>query len=175
MRRVLPIALVTVLAALALRSFVVEPIYIASGSMEPTLHTGTHLFSDKITCKFRAPRRGEIIVFRSPVGEHDSVKRVIAVAGDTVELRNKKVFVNGAPLDEPCTQHVRASERLAGDNIPALKVPPDSLFVLGDNRDESNDSSTWKDPRTGERIYFIPLSSVAGKLRGVYLDACDLS
>ena len=171
--RLVMLALLAVLVALALRLYVAETIYIASGSMEPTLHTGARFFSDKMTFRLRAPRRCEIIVFRSPLGEHESVKRVIAVAGDTVELRAKKVFINGVLQDEPCTQYLRPGETLAGDNMHPVKVPPGSLFVLGDNRDASSDSATWKDPDTGERIYFIALDTVTGKLRGIYLDACE--
>ena len=70
------------------RMFVIEPIYIASPSMEPTLEVGHHIYLDKLTYRLRDPERGEVIVFHSPVGEdHDSVKRVIAVPGDTIEIR----------------------------------------------------------------------------------------
>lgn len=167
--RLLFIILATLAVVLPVRFYVIEPVYIASASMEPTLTKGMHLFLDKLAFRFRAPRRGEIISFKSPVGEpHDSVKRVIAVAGDVVEIKNKKVIVNGKELYEPYTRYSRPDESLAGDNLGPVTVPPRHLFVLGDNRDESRDSSTWKNPDNGERIYFIPLSALDGKIRGSY-------
>ena len=168
-KRTLIIILVTLAAALAVRKYAYEPMYIASGSMEPTLYLGQHLILDKLVFKFREPERGEIIVFRSPVGEdHESVKRVIAKEGDTIEIRTKEVLVNGEKLFEPYVKHTRPGELLDGDNLGPLTVPPGSLFVLGDNRDTSSDSSPWNRPSTGEKIYFLPLPAVTGKIRGIY-------
>ncbi|MFA5161396.1 MAG: signal peptidase I [Elusimicrobiales bacterium] len=168
MKRLAAIAACAALAALAARLFVFETIYIASGSMEPTLHTGADFFLDKVTLRLRPPRRGEIVSFYLPeVAGHESVKRVIAVGGDTVEIKAKKVFLNGKELYEPYAQHIRLNERLAGDDMPAVAVPPDSVFVLGDNRDASLDGATWKNDR-GERIIFLPLGRITGKLRGPY-------
>lgn len=163
------IVIVTVAAVLAVRRWVAAPIYIASESMAPTLAVGHHLVLDRVVYRFRPPRRGEIIAFRSPVGEdHESVKRVIATAGDTVELKLKKVYLNGAPLYERHAFYARPGEILAGDNLGPLTVPPGHLFVLGDNRDNSNDSASWKDPATGAPLYFLPVSAVTGKVRGIY-------
>lgn len=163
------IALITVAAALAVRRWAAAPIYIASDSMAPTLTVGHHLVLDRVTFLFRRPRRGEIIAFRSPVGEeHESVKRVIAVGGDTVELKLKQVYLNGAHRYESYAYYARPGEVLAGDNLGPLKVPPDCLFVLGDNRDNSNDSASWRNPANGEPLYFLPLSAVTGKVRGAY-------
>jgi signal peptidase I len=86
---------------LPLRAWVAEPIVIASASMEPTLRVGTLMVLDKWTLSGRRPQRGEIISFRSPVGREDLVKRVIAVPGDTIEIRDKKVYVNDNPVTEP--------------------------------------------------------------------------
>lgn len=167
--RLLVVALVTLAAGLGARRWVVAPIVIASDSMAPTLTVGQHLFQDRLVYLFRAPRRGEIIAFRSPVGEdHESVKRVIAVAGDTIELRDKGVWLNGEHRYESYARYTRRDEALAGDNLGPLTVPAGALFVLGDNRDESNDSASWLDPATGAHLYFLPLSSVTGKVRGAY-------
>lgn len=166
--RLLFLLAVALAVVLPVRLWVLEPIYIASASMEPTLPVGRHLFTDKLTLRLRSPRRGDIVVFVSPVGEEDeAVKRVIALPGETVELKEKKVFVNGQELDEPYARHTRAMEKLEGDNLGPLVVPPGKLFVLGDNRDESKDSSVWKDA-AGERLYFLPTASVRGVVRGVY-------
>lgn len=167
--RVIVIIVVTVGALLLVRKFAYEPMYIASGSMLPTLYKGQHMLLDKITFRFREPERGEIIVFTSPVGEeHESVKRVIALPGDTVELRDKAVFVNGKKLFETYIRHSRPNDILDGDNLGPLTVPPGALFVLGDNRDESGDSATWKDPATGQKIYFLKREAVTGRIRGIY-------
>ena len=167
--RTITITLIALTCGLAARYYAIEPVYIASASMEPTLPIGRHLFLDKITYRFRKPARQEIICFESPVGEaHDSVKRIIAVEGDTVELKEKKVYLNGEPQLEIYTSHTRSGEKLEGDDLGPLKVPPDSFFVLGDNRDNSNDSASWKDPATNERFYFIRLEKVKGKVRGIY-------
>ena len=169
LKRILKLLVIAGAAAALLRAFVVEGIYIASASMEPALPVGAHVFLDKVTLRLREPRRGEIVVFRSPVEpDVDLVKRVIAVGGETVELRAKAVFIDGAALPEPYAAHRRAEERLEGDDLGPLAVSARTLFVLGDNRDESNDSSVWKDPKTGEPVRFVPLASVRGLVRGFY-------
>jgi signal peptidase I len=147
-----------------IRSWVVEPIVIASASMEPTLRVGTLLVLDKWTLRRRAPMRGEIVSFRSPVGPEDMVKRVIAVPGDVIELRDKKVVLNGAVQDEDYAVHHRQSETLEGDSFGPLTVPPDSFFVLGDNRDESDDATVWKSA-SGQRIYFLSRAALQGVVR----------
>jgi len=163
------IVIITVAAVMGLREWVVAPIYIASDSMAPTLKVGHHLVLDRMTYRFRQPRRGEIVAFHSPVGEeHESVKRVIAVGGDTIELKAKKVWLNGESSYESYAYYARPDESLAGDTLAPLTVPQGYLFVLGDNRDNSNDSASWKNPGTGEPMPFLPLSVVTGKVRGVY-------
>ena len=158
---------------LPVRQWVVEPIYIATPSMDPTLPVGAHVFLDKVTTRLRGPQRGDIIVFTPPPGAeaesgHEFVKRVIAVGGETIALEEKKVVVNGKPLDDDHAFHSRAGEALQGDNLGPLTVPDGMLFVLGDNRDESKDSSVWKDPKTGEPSPFLPVSNVKGLVRGFY-------
>lgn len=166
--RLLYLAGVGAVLAGALRLWVVEGIYIASPSMAPTLRVGAHLFLDKWTYRFREPRRGDIVAFSAPVPPHEEmVKRIVALPGDTVELRAKKLHVNGAAVEEPYVRHARAGERLQGDDLGPLEVPPRHYFVLGDNRDESNDSSVWKD-EGGEPSPFVPRSRVRGIVRGVY-------
>lgn len=169
MRAILRLGLLAGVASavvLPLRAWVAEPIYIASPSMEPTLTVGTLMILDKWTLRRRAPERGEIVSFRSPVDAEDMVKRVIAVPGDVVELRQKKVWLNGKPVDEDYAVHDRPSERLEGDDLGPLAVPPDSFFVLGDNRDESKDSTVWRTP-SGERLYFLPRAALQGLVRSL--------
>ena len=149
---------------LPLRAYVGEPITIASASMEPTLRVGKLMLLDKWALHGRGPLRGEIVSFRSPVGPEDLVKRVIGIPGDVVEIRAKRVFVNGAALDEPYVMHDRPLAPLEGDNLGPLTVPEKSYFMLGDNRDESNDSSVWK-TESGERVYFLRASALQGIVR----------
>ena len=133
--------------------------------MEPTLHVDTHFWVNRWIYRLHSPERGDIVDFRSPVdGERGLIKRVIAVPGDDIELRDKKVYLNGKILEEPYAMYKRANELLAGDNLGPLKVPGNSVFVLGDNRDESYDSTTWKDAKTGKPIYYLPVKNIKGRL-----------
>jgi signal peptidase I len=158
-----------VLAALAVvlpvRTWLGEPIVVVSPSMEPTLRVGTLLILDKLTLGRRPPRRGEIVSLMGPGAEgRGLVKRVIALPGETVEIREKAVFINGKPLTEHYAVFKRAGERLQGDNVGPWVVPERAVFVLGDNRDESNDSASWKDSG-GEPIPFVPFSRLEGLVR----------
>lgn len=166
MLRGLYLIVIALAVVLPVRAWVAEPITIASASMEPTLRVGTLMILDKWTLSGRRPRRGEIISFRSPIEAEDLVKRVIAIPGDTVEIRAKKVFVNDRPLTEPYAVHDRPNERLEGDDLGPLAVPAGDYFVLGDNRDESKDSSVWR-TAAGERVYFLPASSLQGLVRSL--------
>ncbi|MGQ0644905.1 MAG: signal peptidase I [Elusimicrobiota bacterium] len=152
--------------ALLIRGFLLEGIVVASGSMEPTLYVGRHIFVNKMAYRFSPPRRGDIVVFASPVENKDLVKRVIAVAGDHVRVERKRVVLNGRLLEEPYVKHTRSGEMLQGDNLDVGVIPPGQVFVLGDNRDQSGDSRDWKDARTGEHIFFIPVERIKGKLMG---------
>jgi signal peptidase I len=151
---------------LPIRAWVGEPITIASASMEPTLKVGRLMILDKWSLRGRAPRRGDIVSFRSPVGPEDLVKRVIGVPGDVVEIRAKAVYVNGQALDEPYVMHDRPLAPLEGDNLGPLTVPEKCFFMLGDNRDESNDSSVWK-TASGERVIFLREEALQGLVRAL--------
>lgn len=159
--KLIAIALAVVIPA---RAWIAEPVYVASPSMEPTLKTGTMLILDKMTLRMRAPQRGDVLSFRSPVDTHDLLKRVVALPGETIEMRKKVVFINGKELDEPYVVHSRADESLEGDNMGPLVVPENGFFVLGDNRDESNDSSVWKDAE-GNPVRFLRLRLIQGIVR----------
>ena len=168
MKRWIFLIAIGVVGAAVIRTYGFEGIYVATPSMEPTLPVGTNYFVDKISFIFRSPKRSEIIVFTSPVdGSKDLIKRVIALPGEAVSMKDKHVYVNGEPLKEPYAKYKRKDEILSGDNLSDLKIPEDSYFVLGDNRDESQDSTSWKDPKTGERIYFVRKDQVKGRLMNV--------
>lgn len=162
--RLLKLVAIALAIVLPARAWIAEPVYVASPSMEPELRTGTLLILDKLTLQVRPPRRGDILSFRSPVEDIDLLKRVIALPGETIEMKEKAVFINGIPLDEPYAVHSRPGERLVGDTMGPLVVPENSYFVLGDNRDESNDSSVWKDA-DGAPLRFLRLRLIQGIVR----------
>ncbi|MBP0001350.1 MAG: signal peptidase I [Cyanobacteria bacterium SID2] len=140
--RIFAVALVL---ALLLRTFIAEPRYIPSESMFPTLELGDRLIVEKISYYFHPPEPGDIIVFSPPPqlqrqgyrADQAFIKRVIARSGDTVAVNDGQVYVNGQPLRENYIAEV--PEYAWG---PAT-VPPGSIFVMGDNRNNSNDSHVW--------------------------------
>ncbi len=168
MKRWLFLISIGVFGALFIRKFAVEGIYIATPSMEPTLLVDSNYFMDKVSFVFRKPRRGEIVVFPSPIGEDiDLVKRIVGLPGEKIAIKNKQVFINGQLLPEPYARFKRKDEILVGDNIDEVEIPRESYFVMGDNRDESGDSATWKDSKTGAPVLFIVEATIKGRLMGV--------
>ena len=157
---------VAVILALFVRTFVVQAFKIPTGSMENNLLIGDHLLVNKFVF---APtrtwledkllpidpiKRGDIIVFKYPEDpERDFIKRTIGLPGETVELRNKKVYINGQPLDEPYVHFLEPPRvNIDGHEVTSLDVrerygpvtvPPNQYFVMGDNRDNSQDSRYW--------------------------------
>ena len=165
MKRLLFLVSIAAVAAVILRTFVIEGIYVASASMEPTLPSGTDYFLEKLTVHFSKPERGDIVVFPSPVEPgKDLIKRVIAKGGDRIEIKNKVVLLNGKQIEEKYVKHTRMKEILQGDNVNTMEVPEGEVFVMGDNRDESGDSRDWKDGKTGEHVYFVPVERIKGKI-----------
>jgi len=140
--RILAIALVV---ALFLRIFVAEPRFIPSNSMEPTLHVGDRLLVDKVSPRLHPPHVGDIIVFEPPPqlqeygyrGDQAFIKRVIATPGETVTVTDHQVIIDGQTLLESYT--LEPPDYLMG----SITVPPGGLFVMGDNRNDSNDSHVW--------------------------------
>jgi signal peptidase I len=167
---------IAVILALFVRTWVVQAFKIPTGSMENNLLIGDHLLVNKFVFGPTGPeravlpvrdiRRGDIVVFKYPVEpERDFIKRVIGLPGDTIELRAKKVYVNGQPLDEPYVHFLTTS---AGGEVTSMDVrerygpvtvPPDQYFVMGDNRDNSQDSRYWG---------YLPRSYVKGKAMMIY-------
>lgn len=124
------------LVALALRAFVFQTFFIPSGSMLPTLHEGDRVVVNKISDDFN---RTDIVVFVRPETwqgtHHDLIKRVIATGGETIEIRENTVFIDGEPIDEPYLE----AGNVMQDYGPET-VPEDHIFVMGDNRNQSSDS-----------------------------------
>jgi signal peptidase I len=151
---------IAVILALFIRGVVVQAFKIPSASMENTLLIGDRLlvnkfiygikvpFTDKLILKIRDPKRGDVIVFEYPVDtSKDFIKRVIGTPGDTVKVVNKSVYVNGILYKNPHEVHKESDiipeAQNPRDNTRLIKVPENSYFVMGDNRDRSYDSRFW--------------------------------
>ena len=154
---------VALLLAFVIRAFVVQAFKIPSGSMLDTLQIGDHLLVSKFAYDVRLPsniflettggkvifetgdpERRDIIVFKFPEDEKkDFIKRVIGLPGETIELRDKIVYIDGKPLDEPYAIHTRFNMQPVRDNFGPYKIPEDQFFVMGDNREGSYDSRWW--------------------------------
>jgi signal peptidase I len=143
------------LSSVALRASLLQSFRIPMASMAPTLLPGDFVLTDKLTYHWRAPRRGELAVFVYPEDmQRLFVKRVVGLPGETVEIREKSVVINGKPLDEPYASFVDGRDgpmRSVRDNLAPLTLRPNQYFMLGDNRDRSYDSRFWG-PLTGDLI-----------------------
>jgi signal peptidase I len=168
--------LMALILALFIRTFIVQAFKIPSGSMIPTLAIGDHIlvnklsygvrmpFLEKYLVDFGAPARGDVIVFIYPEDRSkDFIKRVVGVAGDNVEVRSKKVFINGKAVEDSHAHFEGYDPQLGGtvngDNYGPKVVPEGHVFVMGDNRDRSYDSRFWG---------YVNLSEVRGKAFLIY-------
>lgn len=162
--------------AFLIRTFVVQAFKIPSGSMEPTLEIGDHILVNKFIYGIKIPftsirlfplekpKRGDVVVFIYPLDpSKDFIKRVVAVEGDTVQIINKKLIINGAEVPDPHAVYkddtVFPAEVQKRDNFGPVTVPKGCLFVLGDNRDRSLDSRFWG---------FVPIEDLRGKAFIIY-------
>jgi signal peptidase I len=184
-REYLESIVVAVILALFIRTFAVQAFKIPTGSMEPNLLIGDHLLVNKLVYSpsfgpledklfgKRKIERGHVIVFKYPEEPtRDFIKRVIALPGETVEIKNKQVFIDGKPITEPYAHFIEAPLRPGDpeyrepwesgkDNWGPHVVPADRVLVLGDNRDNSRDGRFWADP-------FLPIDQVKGRALLVY-------
>ena len=168
--------LMALILALFIRTFIVQAFKIPSGSMIPTLEVGDHILVNKLSyglrmpflerylLQYSQPQRNDVVVFIYPEDRSkDFIKRVIAVAGDTVEVRSKKVFINGKQIEDPHGHFMgydpQAGATGSGDDFAPKTVPQNHIFVMGDNRDRSYDSRFWG---------FVDLSDVRGKAFLIY-------
>jgi len=141
--------LIALLAALLLRVFVISAYHVSSGSMEDTLIEGDYIFVNKLAYKFSPPKLGDVIVFENPVDpQKDYIKRIVAAGGQTVEVADKILLVDGqiAPIpagSKHIDSRILAAEVSNRDNFGPFTVPDGQYFVMGDNRDDSQDSRFW--------------------------------
>jgi signal peptidase I len=172
----------TVLFVLIFTRFIAQATQVPTESMKPTIMVGDHFFLDKLAFPANYPtqvrpylperslERGNIVAFRAPVqGDIPFVKRLIGTPGDVIEIRNKRVWINGAEIEEPYKIHVDGNlyenhpwtphEYLIRDNYGPVTLGENAYFVMGDNRDNSNDSRYWG---------FIGREDIIGKPMFVY-------
>jgi len=173
---------IAVILALFIRTFVVQAFKIPTGSMEQNLLIGDHLLVNKFVYAPTATgverallpvgtlHRGNVVVFKYPEEpERDFIKRVIGLPGDTIELRAKKVYINGKPLEEPYihfleppagqSEYAEVTSYDVRERYGPVTVPPNQYFVMGDNRDNSQDSRYWG---------FLPRDYIKGKALVIY-------
>ena len=142
--------------AFLMRTFIAEPRYIPSDSMLPTLHIGDRLVVEKMSYLLHPPKFGDIVVFQPPAELQSRgytknqafIKRVIGKPGEIITIADGKVYVNGQPLKE---DYIAETPELP---FPPVKVPKDEFFVMGDNRNDSNDSRYWG---------FLPTKNIIGR------------
>jgi signal peptidase I len=176
--------IVIVMIVLLIRTFVAQAYNIPSGSMKPTLLVGDFILVNKLVYRFSEPQRGDIVVFKYPIDPNiDFIKRIVALPGEEVEVRNNQVFINGKPLplievgrgEENGVRKVIYEEVLPEgikhkvqfyEDFPFSKrdfgpvvVPSNHYFVMGDNRDNSEDSRYWG---------FLPRENIVGKAFVIY-------
>jgi len=176
--------LIALLLALFIRTFVIQAFKIPSGSMKETLLIGDHILVSKfaygthipneipfLNIKLfddiiffpKQPERGDIIVFKYPKDEkRDFIKRVIGVPGDLLEVRHQKVFINGKPYEDRHARHTESpsdSSLVPRDDFGPVLVPDNHLFMMGDNRENSQDSRYWG---------FLDINKVRGKALMIY-------
>jgi signal peptidase I len=167
--------LVALVLAIFIRSFIVQAFKIPSGSMLPTLQIGDHILVNKFVYGLRLPypletmlvqwgrpERGDVVVFVYPRDpSKDFIKRVVAVEGDTIEIRHKQLYLNGEKVEDAHATFADDGHEIPGprDNFGPSTVPPGRLFVMGDNRDRSHDSRFWG---------FVDVHDIKGKAFLIY-------
>jgi signal peptidase I len=178
--------IIAVILALYVRTWVFQAFKIPTGSMEPNLLVGDHLivnrmvFAPAVTgferalLPGRAIRRGDVVVFKFPKDpERDFIKRVIGLPGDELALKQKKIHINGKPIDEPYAHYLeppspdgqpKGDSRL--EQYGPVTVPAGQYFMMGDNRDNSEDSRYWG---------FMPANYVKGEALFIYFSAAEQS
>ncbi|PSF35458.1 signal peptidase I [Aphanothece hegewaldii CCALA 016] len=163
----LQVIFIALALAFLIRTFIAEPRYIPSDSMLPTLEQGDRLVIEKVSYYFHPPRQGDIVVFEPPLQlqsqgfqrDQAFIKRVIGTPGDTIAVIQGKVYVNDQPLTE---NYIKEPPNY---QLAPLIVPNEQLFVMGDNRNNSNDSHIWgflpKDNIIGHAIFrFLPFKKI---------------
>ena len=140
------VAIIALLFAFGVRTFIFQPFLVHGTSMEPNFHNGDYLIVDEISYRFQDPQRGEVLVFRYPNDlSQRYIKRVVGLPGETVEIQDGKITISGSSADSQ-TFTLDEAKYLAGENTEGslkMKLGSNEYFVLGDNRMFSSDSRIW--------------------------------
>lgn len=138
--------LIAVIVIVPIRYFLIQPFFVRGASMEPTFEDGEYLIIDQLSYRWRAPQRGEVVVFRYPINPSQFfIKRIVGLPGETVRVENGRVVIQnsrhpeGVVLDE--SSYLPPEERTGG--VGKVDLGPEGYFVLGDNRAASSDSRSW--------------------------------
>ncbi len=174
---IVKVVVVALLIAIVIRSFVIQPYIIPSGSMLNTLQVGDRLFVTKFSygihlpfvekeiISLGEPKHGDIIVFPFPNDKSiDYIKRVVGVPGDVLEIRDKQLYRNGQAVREEYAIHTDPSMTARRDTMKPVLVPPGKVFVMGDNRDYSEDSRFWG---------FVDKETIHGRAAVIYWSSID--
>lgn len=136
--------------------FLFQPHQVKGSSMDPSFIDAEYLLTDKITYRFREPKRGEVVIFTAPMNQdYEYIKRIIALPGETIKIEGGNIFINGEKLEESYLPPQRAT--LTGGFLregQSLIMPEGRYFVIGDNRNHSSDSREWGT---------VPLESIIGR------------
>ncbi|MBI1976274.1 MAG: signal peptidase I [Candidatus Omnitrophica bacterium] len=149
--------IIAIALALVVRTFIIQPFKIPSGSMRPTLMEGDRILVNKYVYRFQGPTPGDIIVFKSPeTPKKDFIKRLVGVGGDSIEIREGKIFANHRMLSEPPVfrENFYYNRGEYGAEGASTAVPDGHYFVLGDNSGSSHDSRFWG---------FVPKENLIGR------------
>ena len=180
-REYLEAVIIALVLALFIRTFVVQAFKIPSGSMENTLLVGDHILVNKFSYGIKIPNRmpfskiklfkdirffekmperGDVIVFEYPKDEsRDFIKRVIGLPGDLIEIKEQIVYINGKPMEELYAHHSKPPTESERDRLEPRKIPEKELFMMGDNRENSQDSRFWG---------FLNMDRIKGKAFIIY-------
>lgn len=149
---------------IATRIYILQMSKIPSGAMRETIQIGDHIFIDKLIYTLREAKRGDVVVFPFPENPSKNfLSRVIGLGGEILEIKDKRLIINGKALSEPYATHIDnyiiSKNQQPRDNLGPLKIPQDAVFVMGDNRDQSYDSRFWGP---------VKKTSLKGKARWIY-------
>ena len=174
---IVKIVVIALLIAVVIRSFIIQPYIIPSGSMLNTLQVGDRLFVTKFSygihlpfvekelVSLGEPKHGDIIVFPFPKDKNvDYIKRVVGIPGDVIEIRDKQLYRNNIPVQEEYVIHTDPYTVARRDNMKPRLVPPGKVFVMGDNRDFSEDSRFWG---------FVDKDTIHGRAVIIYWSSID--
>lgn len=158
------LAIFIILNTFIVKTYIVQAFKIPAGSMKPTMLIGDRILANKYIYFFSEPKRGDIVIFPFPEEPSKNfIKRIVGIGGDIIEIRDKQVFINNELHQENYIfyqdSRILPKNVQPRDNFGPIKIPEDSLFVMGDNRDRSYDSRFWG---------FVKKSTVKGKAVSIY-------